>query len=88
MYFRRPSSSTLERYLVSEPAVASDIIPEVSETTTIIASVSSERPTAALCLVPISGSRFGSWESGKTHLAYAILSPLMIIPPSWSAEPG
>lgn len=45
-------SSPSEILLESTPPRATDIAPVSSETTTTIASLSSERPTAALCLVP------------------------------------
>ena len=64
------------------PSLTNEISPVSSETTITSASVSSDIPTAALCLIPNFAGMSVLEVIGRVHLAATILSPLMIIAPS------
>src|ERR1700683_4641572 len=66
----------------SSPSCAMEMEPSSSETTSTTASVSSVMPIAARCRVPSERLTLGFAESGSTHAADKIWSPLIITAPS------
>ena len=70
--------------------MAREMVPVSSETTRTAASVSSDRPIAARCLVRVWKGLRRRWAAGRgrRQAAATIVSPLMMTAPSWSGERG